>query len=104
MAKLIVDLPRDWEAKVTQSEKGKQIEIEPSFVSGSSLAACLYLTSKGDGGMKRKVVIMLNGNTGWPETRRVQDQSARSCTFDLSPEEFAKKSKKEDGDDDDKPS
>jgi hypothetical protein len=97
MAKLIVDLPRDWEAKVTQGEKGKQIEIEPAFISGSSLAPCLYLTSEGKGGMQRKVIIMLNGNTGWPESRRVKEGSSE-CTFDLTPEEFKKKAGKDDDD------
>jgi len=98
MAKLIVDLPREWEAKVVQSEKGQRIEIEPSFVSGSTLAPCLYLTSQGDGGMERRVVIMLNGNTGWPESRRVKG-GQQQCTFDLTPEEYAQKH----GDKDDDP-
>jgi hypothetical protein len=95
MAKLIVDLPRDFEAKITQKEKGSQLVIEPSFISGTKLAPCLYLTSQGEGGMERRVIIMLNGNTGWPETRRVKSGS-QQCQFDLPPEEYAKRGVKDD--------
>lgn len=99
MAKLLIDLPREWEATITKGDDASQIEIEPSFVSGSALAPCLYLTSIGKGGMKRKVVIMLNGNTGWLEARRVKTGSSE-CAFDLPVKEFDKKSKKEDEEDD----
>jgi len=94
MAKLIVDLPRDWEAKVVQDQKGARIEIEPGFVTGSAAAPCLYLTSRGKGGLERKTVIMLNGNTGWIESRRIKE-GQQSCDFDLTPEEFEKKNAKD---------
>lgn len=97
MAKLIVDLPRDWEAKVTTTEKGSRIEIEPNFLMGTSVVTCLYLTSQGNGGMERKGVLVLNGNTGWPDVRRVK-QTAVKCDFDMAPEEYEKKVGK--GDDD----
>jgi hypothetical protein len=90
MAKLIVDLPREWEARVTLSADGKQIEIEPSFMGGAAYAPCLFLTSQGEGGMQRRTVIMLNGNSGWPESRRVKE-GPRQCAFDMPIEEYKKK-------------
>lgn len=99
MAKLIIDLPREWEARVDIKDGKQRIEIEPSFVSGSALAPCLYLTAQGNGGLARRMVLMLNGNTGWAEARKVKGVSA--CDFDLTPEEYERKrgSNSEDSDD-----
>lgn len=83
MAKLLIELPSDWEASVVEDSGSgsKRLEITPTFVRGSVSSVCLYMTTEGDKGAQRKSMLMLNGNTGWPEVRRVTE-SGNACQFD----------------------
>lgn len=83
MAKLVIELPSDWEARVVErGDNGrKQLEVTPTFVRGNVSSVCAYLTTEGDNGAQRKSMLMLNGNTGWPEVRKVID-NGNTCPFD----------------------
>lgn len=83
MAKLVVELPSEWEAKVVEDTRNgrKLLEITPTFARGSVSSVCLYMSTEGDKGAQRKSMLMLNGNTGWPEVRRVIE-SGQACKFD----------------------
>lgn len=101
MAKMGVDFPREWEGNVTiENKPAPHAEVEPFFVSGSVKAPCLFLTIKGEGGMERRAVVYINGNTGWPELRRIQGQSS-PCEFDMPAAEYQSKHGDSDDDDDD---
>lgn len=86
VAKLLIDLPAGWEAKVEVKEyEGghKQVVITPTFVRGSVSALCGYMTTEGKAGAHRRSMLMLNGNTGWPEVRRVAEHED-VCQFDTT--------------------
>lgn len=97
MAKIEVDFPREWDANVVYPDgkmEGKQVVIEPSFADRVMSSPCLFLTVRGDGGMERRMVVVLNGNTGWAEIRKVQHQG--TCQFDMPKAEYERKNSDED--------
>lgn len=96
MATLIVELPREWEADVKVDKETGRIEITPNFAAGAVKAPCLYLTTEGQRGMQRRSMIVLNGNSGWTEMRRITKTDGK-CLFDLPQDEY----EKQHGDDDD---
>ena len=89
MAKVRIDLPRDWEADIEKNEDGS-ITLVPRFRGTSRTATCCYITTIGAGGMERKSVIKLNGRNGWVTSMKLGGEKSSECDFDLPEDEYTK--------------